>query len=266
MIDLQDYSLATIFCVGLAAMIVATELGLWLGGFDLRRGKESAGSTLESAMLGLLALMIGFTFAIALSRFDARRDAILTEANTIGTAALRARLLPAPRDAQALALLNDYARIRIELTQHMPDTAALTTAIGRSNDIQESLWRMALEGAKADTGAVPVALGMVPTALFIQSLNEMIDAQGKRLAATRNRVPNSVILGLYLIAFVAIVFSGYSMGIQSAHSRPRIYVMATLLSGVILLLLDLDRPSVGFIAVSQQPLVDTATVIGGYLK
>src|SRR5262249_53666811 len=68
-------------------------------------------STLESAILGLLALMIGFTFAMALSRFEARRAAVLEEANAIGTTALRTRLLPAPHSTESLKLLREYVQI-----------------------------------------------------------------------------------------------------------------------------------------------------------
>jgi hypothetical protein len=69
---------------------------------------HSGESTLEGVVLGLLALMIGFSFAIALSRFEARRDAVLNEANAIGTTARRARLLPAPYDSEALKSLRQY--------------------------------------------------------------------------------------------------------------------------------------------------------------
>ena len=91
MFDLYNYSLPTIFLIGLAAILAAIELGHWLG---VRGGGETAGnvSTLEGAVIGLLALILGFTFAMSLSRFETRRDAILTEANAIGTTALRARL------------------------------------------------------------------------------------------------------------------------------------------------------------------------------
>ena len=99
-------------------------------------------------MLGLLALMIGFTFAMALTRFDERRAALLDEANSIGTAALRARLLPAPHDAESLKLLRDYVQIRLELTSHVPTAAEMHAAIVRSNEIQRRfgqtsswLWR-----------------------------------------------------------------------------------------------------------------------------
>lgn len=99
MIDLYDVSLPTIFLIGLAVTFAASEIGWQLG---IRASGQSARnvSTLESAMLGLLALMIGFTFAMALSRFDARRNAVLNEANSIETAALRARLLPEPHRTQ----------------------------------------------------------------------------------------------------------------------------------------------------------------------
>jgi hypothetical protein len=92
MIDLYGYSLLTIFLAGIAVILAVSELGWQLGTRSNGRGSSNAG-TLESAILGLLALVIGFSFAIALSRFEARRDAVLNEANAIGTTALRASLL-----------------------------------------------------------------------------------------------------------------------------------------------------------------------------
>ena len=74
------------------------------------RGPLADVSMLEGAILGLLALMIGFTFAMALSRFEARRDAVLTEANAIGTTALRTRLLPAPHNVDVNKLLRNTRR------------------------------------------------------------------------------------------------------------------------------------------------------------
>jgi len=73
MFDLDNYSLLTIFLVGLAVVLGASEIGRWLGGRTEDRGSSNV-STLESAVFGLLALMLGFTFAMALSRFEARSD------------------------------------------------------------------------------------------------------------------------------------------------------------------------------------------------
>ena len=193
--DLNDYSLLTIFLVSIVFLVAASEAGRLLGVRAAGRGGDDV-STLEAAILGLLALMIGFTFAMALTRFDARRDAVVNEANAIGTTALRARLLPAPHNVETNKLLQEYVWIRLDITQRVVSTTELNAAIARLNEIQEALWQQAKIVASQDKG-------VVPTGLFIQTLNEMIDNQGKRLDAFRNRVPNIVLLALYGVAIVA---------------------------------------------------------------
>lgn len=113
-------------------------------------------------MLGLLALMISFTFAMALSRFDARRDALLREANAIGTAALRARLLPTPYGAESLKLFRDYVQIRLDITTRVPTPDEMDAAIARSNAIQEALWLQVKSAMVRDNS-------VVPTGLYIQA-------------------------------------------------------------------------------------------------
>jgi len=204
MIDLYNYSLLTIFLVGVAAILLAIEIGHWLGVRATGKGGDNI-STLEGAVIGLLALMVGFTFAMALSRFEARRDAILAEANAIGTTALRARLLPEPHRKEVLGLLRDYVRIRLDVTQRSTTRTDLAAAIENSNAIQEKLWQHAMAMAAADNG-------MVPTGLFIQTLNETIDDQAKRLNALRNRVPNIVPSALFAVAIIVGGFAGYGTG------------------------------------------------------
>ncbi len=255
-IDLNNYSLLTIFLVGLAVILAASEIGRRLGVHAGGRGGDNV-STLEGAVLGLLALMIGFTFAMALSRFDARRDAVMNEANAIGTTALRARLLPEPHRAEVLKLLRQYVKIRLDITKRPASGAELTAAIDRSNALQEALWLQAKAMAAKDNG-------MVPTGLFIQTLNEMIDNQGKRLAAVYNRVPNIVLLALLGIAVIAGAFAGYASGFEARRTRLPVYIISFLVSAVILLIMDLDRPGTGFIDVSQQPMIDAASSIAAF--
>jgi hypothetical protein len=256
MIDLYDYSLLTIFLVGLAAIFAVSELGWQLGMRNEGRGGANI-STLESAMLGLLALIIGFTFAMALSRFEARRDAVLNEANAIGTTALRARLLPDPHRAETLKLLREYIQLRLDVIQSGQSLAEHRTAVDRSNGIQEALWLQVRALIVKDSG-------MVPTGLFIQALNEMIDDQAKRLAALRNRVPNVVLLGLFGIAAVVGGFAGYASGRDAKRTRLPVYMMGLLVATVILLILDLDRPSSGFITNNQQSMIDTAASMAAF--
>ena len=254
--DLNDYSLLTIFLVSIAFLVAASEAGRQLGVRAAGRGGDDV-STLEAAILGLLALMIGFTFAMALTRFDARREAVVNEANAIGTTALRARLLPAPHNVEINKLLQEYVRTRLDITQRIPLTAEFNAAIARWNEIQEALWQQAKIVAAKDNG-------IVPTGLFIQTLNEMIDNQGKRLDAFHNRVPNIVLLALYGVAIVASAFAGYANGLEARRVRLPIYLMALLVAAVILLIQDLDRPSTGFVKTSQQPVIDVANSIAAY--
>jgi hypothetical protein len=257
-VNLYDYQLLPIFLVSLAAILACSEIGRRRGVRVGGRGGDDV-STLEGAILGLLALMIGFTFAMALSHFDARRDAVLHEANAIGTTALRARLLPVPHNSEALKLLREYVQLRLEITQRVPSPMELNALIDRSNALQEALWQQAMAVAARDNG-------MMPTGLFVQSLNEMIDSQEIHLTALRNRVPNIVLIALYGVTAVAAAFTGYASGLEARRSRLPVYVMGVLVSSVILLIQDLDRPGAGFIRVSQQPMVDTAASIAAYAE
>jgi hypothetical protein len=251
--ELTDFPLLPIFLVSVAVILLAGEIGRRVG---VRRGRKGGDNvtTLEGAILGLLALMISFTFAMSLNRFESRRDAVLNEANAIGTTALRARLLPAPHGTEGLTLLREYVRLRMDMNDGALAAAEWNGALARSGAIQEALWQQARSVAAQDNA-------MVPTGLFIQALNEMIDDQEKYLIATHNRVPNIVLIALYCIATVAGAFTGYAGGLESRRSRIPVYVMGILVASVILLIQDLDRPSSGFIRVSQQPLIDTAATM-----
>jgi hypothetical protein len=255
-VNFGDFQLLPIFIASVGIIVIATEIGRWLGTRAGGGGGEQV-RTLEGAVLGLLALMIAFTFAMALSRYEARRDAVLSEANAIGTTALRARLLPEPHSSETLNLLRDYVKARLDVTQRVPSSAEFDAAIARSSEIQEALWQqaMAVAGKNQD---------LVPTGLFIDTLNGLIDDHQKRLTAFRNHVPNIVLLSLYGVAMVAGAFSGYAGGVGVRSARLPVYTMIILICAVILLILDLDRPGAGFIRTSQQPMIDTAAAIAKY--
>lgn len=252
--NLLDNPLGAIFIVSIAALLAASEIGHAIG---VRNSGEANVSTLEASVLGLLALMLSFTFAMALTRFDERREGVLIEANAIGTATLRAGLLPAPHGAQSVKLFRDYVQVRLLLAKRVPSQAEFNMAIARSNEIQTALWREAKAAMEIDNA-------MAPTGLYIQALNETFDNQEKRLTAFRTHVPAIVLWALYGIAAVAICFAGYAGGLERRRWRLPVYVMAILVAGVILLIQDIDRPSAGFVAISQQPMFDTANAIENY--
>jgi hypothetical protein len=171
MIDPNTYSLFAVCLLGLGTVLATSEVGWRLGIRAEGRGGNNI-SALEQSFLGLLALMIGFTFAMALTRFEGRREAVLNEANAIGTTALRARLLPEPYRTETLKLLREYAQIRVDYLPSGKSFAELPPVVDRSNKIQASLWQQARAAMLKDNS-------MVPGGLFIQSLNEMIDNPSK---------------------------------------------------------------------------------------
>ena len=180
---------------------------------------------------------------------------MLEEANAIGTTALRARLLPAPYRAESLKLLREYVDIRLTAANSKRKLAGLSDAVDRSNAVQDALWRQIEALAAADTS-------MVPTGLYIQAANEMIDDQEKRLTAVGNRVPKVVLSMLYAMTVVACAFAGYATVLDTQRSRGPIYLIGALTCAILLLIQLLDRPDMELI--SQQPMVDTAAAIAGF--
>ena len=257
MLDLAALPLWLIFLLSLVVIFGAVEFGRSLGATARVRKSETI-TMLVGALLGLLALMMGFTFSVALSRFEARLDAVLEEANAIGTTALRARLLHEPESSASLKLLRDYVQVRLDVTQKATSPVDVAAAVEHSNEIQEALWRQAQAAAAKDSA-------MVPTGLYLQTLNETIDAQEKRLTAFRNRVPGIVIVALYAIAILAACFTGYSGWSEGRRSRISDYLVYFVVASVILLIQDLDRPGPGLINVSQQPLIDLSQTLESYI-
>lgn len=249
---LSSIPLWLILVVTTIGIVAAGEVGRRYGTSHAGEGRTDIGA-LEGAILGLLALMIGFTFSIALSRFDDRRQAVLAEANAIGTTALRAKLLPAPLGTETMVLLKEYVGLRLNSVQSLPP-AKLEGLLAQSNALQLKLWAVARKAAAADAG-------MVPSGLFIMSLNELIDGQGKRLAYFRARVPDLVMMTLYVIAVAAIGFAGYADGLANSGRQRPVRAMALIVTLALWLIQDLDRPGSGFLSVDLQPLADAALTL-----
>jgi hypothetical protein len=240
-------------CIAAVLLLIgAAEAGVIIARWHKRRRAEGADrflSSLAAPSIGLLALMIGFTFAMALTRYEARVAEAVEAANAIGKAALRARMLPEPYRSVVTPLLKEYATLRVANEGEQIASSAMMANNRRAVEIQEKLWDEATAAAASNPQ-------VVPTGLFIEALNDVIDTYEKRLQAGRNKVPVPVFLMLEAIAMVAIGFSAYGAHWGSAYTRWPMWVMAALIGVVITLVVDLDRPQRGLITVSQQPLLD----------
>jgi hypothetical protein len=233
-----------------AASWLAIEAGYRLGAWRHEHKsaeKESPVGALVASILGLLGFMLAFTFGLAANRFEARRQAVLEEANAIGTTYLRARLLPEPQRAEIASLLREYVDVRIRgVTENH-----VLSALARSEELQEKLWSKAIDASKNKDS------NSVLTGLFLQSLNETIDVHAKRVqVAMRSRIPLSIWGVLFGLATLGMAAVGYQSGLAATRRSPALLAMVLAFSSVLYLIADLDRPQEGFLVVSQQALID----------
>lgn len=216
-------------------------------------GKDGDVGTLAGAALGILALLLAFSFSIALARYDARREAVLHEANAIGSTANFALLLPPKARPPILALLRRYAGVRVALgVPYGPEK--LRRDIATSVELQGQLWSRAAQLAEADPRSLPVSQ-------FVASLNEQGNVHEERITTLRARIPEEVIAMLVAVAVVAMGFVGFHGGLGGRRRVASRAVMAITIAALVVLIVDLDRPARGLIDVSVQPLVDAANGI-----
>ena len=244
---LIDHRLIALVMVGLLA--VSGEIGFRLG--SRRRDSQDSFRSLMSgtgaAMLGLLGLLLGFTLAMAVSRWDARRDVIVDEANAIGTLWLRAGLLEEPLRDDLRDALRSYTDARIALGGSRSDRTALRAARSESESLHASIWSVVARAA--EPGRSPAVLSSL-----ITSANEVIDIHELRLASIENYLPAPLFLLLLTVAAVATGFLAWAFGAANQGGRTAILVLGLLIGAVLLLIMDVNRPQRGRIEIGIESL------------
>lgn len=244
---LDALPLRALFISILLLVLLSVEGGYRVGKYRGSRvqEKETPVGEMVAAMLGLLAFILAFTFGLAATRFDTRRQVLLDEANAIGTTYLRAGMLP-ERGEEIRALLRDYVDARLAAVR----TRKIAEGIVRSENLQNQLWQRAVAVAAKNPNSIVVGL-------FVQSLNEMIDLHAKRVTVgVRNRIPIAIWAALYGVSILSFAAMGYHSGLTGTSRSPAILAVAFTFSVVIGLIADLDRPQEGTLKVSQQALID----------
>ncbi len=231
---------------------LAVEAGYRLG-LRQRRIIDSAENATSddmtlSSMLALLGLMLAFTYAFTLSRADARRDAIVEEANAIGTAFLKADFLTEPGRSALREGLLDYARTRIITKEQVKDSDSRRAMLEHMAETQSRLWP-ALEQALGGK-----ALGAYEASMM-QAVTEVLDAQTRRTTAGFDRMPPVVTLLLLAIAALSLSVAGHNAGLKGSISRLRMAEFVLMLAFLMFVILDFDRPQSGFIQLNNAPLI-----------
>lgn len=220
-------------------------LGCWRHARAADERDQPVGAMVGS-ILGLLALVLAFTFSLAASRFDDRRQVVLEEANAIGTAYLRTDLLTDPHRSEAARLLREYVDVRIQRIREK----RIREAIAESEAIHQQLWTTAIAAAKTDPQSEMIAL-------FVSALNHVIDMHSKRvLIAVRSRIPLMIWTAMVGLAVLGMSSIGYQAGIATTRRSPAMSGLVLAFAFVLYLIADLDRGGEGLFQVSQAAMED----------
>jgi hypothetical protein len=198
-----------------------------------------------SAVLGLLALLLGFTFSMSVDRYDARRVLVLEEANAIGTTYLRAQLLAEPHRARMSDLLVRYTDNRIDLAKAAPGSTAQRQLLQANDALITDMWAAA-------SAAFETIKGLDFSSTYLDSVNAMIDLDAARKTARAARVPTEVFGVLFVYMFTAAGVLGYVL--RGARGRIAGGFLLTLLTLSLILTIDINRPVLGSITESQRPM------------
>ncbi len=240
------------------ALLVAIEIGYRVG-----RAGEATDSArthvnvLQASLLGMLALLLGFSFSLALQRYESRSVAVIEEANAIGTAYLRVDLLPAALQPGLREQFRNYLVLRMQSANvTMASTQERAALLVRSDAALKELWRVAREAVQQDDR--PVTSG-----LFVSAVNELIDDYGRRNATLERHVPGLVMWLLFGTFIFSAAVVGYAAGLAGHRASFATYMMVGLIVLVVFMIIDLDRPRRGFIRVNQAGLSELEATVRG---
>jgi hypothetical protein len=241
-----DHPVLALFPFSLIVLWLAARIGLYFRRHrPLNEDEREEFGFVQAATLTLLGLIIGFTFSMAVGRYDQRKNYEEEEANAIGTEYLRAGLLPSTEAAQVHALLKRYLELRIsyyeadygsELHKINADTAKL----------QAEMW-LPVQAAAA---AQPTCL----MTIVVSGMNDVLNSQGYAQAAWWNRIPTSAWYLMMAIAFLCNVLIGYG-GRHARIEGKVIFILPLFVAISFLLISDIDSPRSGFIRVAPQNLL-----------
>jgi len=242
---LDSVPLWLVFVLTMLLVVLAVESGFHIGVIRARRSEHERNAPIDAMVgstLGLLAFMLAFTFGMANTRFDARKQFVIDEAVAIRAADLRAQLLPDPFRRDIRALLLQYVDVRLAGALN---PRQVKPAMERSEKLHELLWLRVADVPAPDRGGIAAAVA------------DLIGLHTKRVnAAIHNRIHDSIWIALYGLVALAMGIVGYGAGISGRHSTIAITALALAFSVVLLLIVDLDRPQEGLINVSQQAMID----------
>ena len=251
MVIIDRFPIWAVYLGTVALAVLAAEIGFLLGLWLRKRNLASAESAIRGAVvggvLGLMAFLMAFSTGIVINQHSGRKAMVVTEANAVGTAWLRAGFLDEPDMSVSRDLLREYVEVRLAPQR---DQALFESALARSEEIQAQLWSIVEENVRQGKESDIMAL-------YADAINTVIDVHTLRLTSAERRLPS----GLLAVLYLALVLSFLMLGVASSDDGKRIppltlFLFAMVFVTTMMLILDLNRPMSGLVTVSQAGLED----------
>lgn len=238
---------AVLFASLALAMEIGYRVGRWAVTKHLAQSDDSPLiSTLTAAMLALLAFTLSLSISFGQNRYEARRGLVVSEANAIGTAWLRAKLIDGDESSTIVGKIEDYAKARLAFTIAKSEADALQQ-VTRTDALQSDIWRAVQVVAHRSPNPITTAM--------VNALNEMFDLANAQRFAYQSGVPPDLVLALYFAALLTIGALGYQFGVTGKRQEILSLLLLLMWSGGILMIVDFSKPRAGEIRVEAEPLI-----------
>ncbi|MDA8622263.1 hypothetical protein N9L48_06425 [Psychrosphaera sp.] len=238
---LYQYSSITIAVVLFFSILLFNEFGYRLGEFVQRKTPDEVKSltgSIQASILGLLALLLGFTFSMSMERYDVRSMAVIEEANSIQSAIIESSLLPEPTSEKITNLLKQYVEVKVKLSEvSITDESEREILHLSAIDLHKQLLK-----ASESTG-------------FSSRIISLIEQYNSRNALIKMHVPDVVLILLFIVFVSTVATLGYSVGLSGSRMMIQISIVSLLITLIVFIIIDLDRPKRGLIKVDQSPLL-----------
>lgn len=248
MVIADKFPLWAVYLIMMVLVLIAAEIGFRIGRW-LKRRDPSTGAisgVVVGGLLGLMAFLMAFTIGIVINQDGGRKAMVVTEANAVGTAWLRASFLDEPYQTSTRDLLQEYVTVRLEAAS---DPSKLASTVTRSEEIHGELWSIVTENVRQGNDSDIMGL-------FVESINEVIDVHLLRLTAANLRLPRLFGIVLFVATLLSFLLVGVANSADGKRDFAAIFLFALAFVAVLMIIVDLDRPQEGFLSVSQSAMSD----------
>lgn len=222
------------------------------------KGILSTVASIQTGLMGLLGVMLAFSFSMSSQRFEQRRQLVIQESMNIGTSYFRAGLLPDSSRDKIRTLLRGYLDYRINYYSRGNSSEEMQKIQTESENLQVAIW--------AETASLGRNAPSLNTNLNILALNATIDISGNISSSFQSRVPRFIMILLSFIAFCTVLTIGFSDGLSLDRNFPFVIILNVVLCTILLLIVDLDTPTTGFLQSDTYSLVQLKEEIQRYGK